>query len=570
MGCAASEPQDNMEEVSEEARDNKRKCMLEGEELANAFELASHYVSGQDDMSTDQQLEFYGLFKQSTAGQCSVDKPSDFDVKRTYKWKAWNKHGDMPQEDAMREYVATVVSMAGPGWLEQAQAAQGAAAEQALASPEPGRPGVPESPMVNTPAKNGQTPSRGLGGHCLSIGEADIDDCDTPRHKRMRAGSIVGELLDPDQPVPPYPLPLPDALEWSTMDLGAEEQLDEVFILLRDHYVENTGGEFRIYYSKEFLKWDMGPVHTVPEWCLGVRQKADNKLVGFLSGIPVELKVYDEGPGTCAEINFFCIHFDWRKCSHAGISLARLMITEMTRRVYNHGTRIALYTGGQELPNVITRCRYFHRKINCRKLVDCGFSYLPRGMTIEELEEKYELPEEPGLGLRSLELRDIPRCLELLNEHNEKYNLQFYRSFSEEELAHTLMSSDPGIVYSYVLETDGVVTDFTSFYCVPSTILKTSPDNPNGPKEIVGEIKNGYMYYTAVTTVSEEDMLASLLVVGKKENFDVFTVLGCYGLKDKITDDQCKFGRGTGILKYYLYNWQGPTMDDTEMGFLAL
>ena len=42
--------------------------------------------------------------------------------------------------------------------------------------------------------------------------------------------------------------------------------------------------------------------------------------------------MYDEGPGTCAEINFFCIHFDWRKTVHQGTSLARLMITEITRR----------------------------------------------------------------------------------------------------------------------------------------------------------------------------------------------------------------------------------------------
>ena len=74
-----------------------------------------------------------------------------------------------------------------------------------------------------------------------------------------------------------------------------------------------------------------------------------------------------------------------------------------------------------------------------------------------------------------------------------------------------------------------------------------------------------------------------------QEDFDVFTVLSCYGLKDFITGDKCNFGRGTGylldgrfcicdqlnvlvfrILKYYLYNWQGPTMEDTEMGFLAL
>ena len=56
--------------------------------------------------------------------------------------------------------------------------------------------------------------------------------------------------------------------------------------------------------------------------------------------------------------------------------------------------------------------------------MDCGFSYLPRGMTMEQLEDKLALPEEPELPLRAMEPRDIPRCLELLNQHNQKYNLQ--------------------------------------------------------------------------------------------------------------------------------------------------
>lgn len=568
MGCAAADPQNSEEVVASNASDVPR-CTLEGEALTTEFNTSSLFISQQSGFDTDTQLQFYALYKQATAGPCVTAKPSDFDAKKVYKWNAWTRLGEIDQESAMRQYIDSVCRHFGPGWKQSVQSVPGAAGEESV----PSSPN-PMSPAVATPQKGIQagaaaTPG-GLGGHCMPIGEADIDECETPRHKRMQAGSIVGELLDPDQPVPPHPLPLPEPLEWCTVDLQAAEQLEEVFELLRDHYVENTGGEFRIFYSKEFLKWDMDPVNKKPEWCLGIRQKADGKLVGFLSGIPVELKVYDEGPGTCAEINFFCIHFEWRKSAHSGVSLARLMITEMTRRVYNAGVRLALYTGGQELPNVITRARYYHRKINCRKLVDCGFSYLPRGMTMEELEDKFSLPEEPALPLRAMEEKDIPRCLELLNQHNAKYNLQFYRSFSEAELKHTLIAAHPGIVYSYVLETDGVVTDFTSFYCVPSTILKAREDDPEGPKEIVGEIKNGYLYYTSVTTVEEEDMLSSLLVIGKQEGFDVFTVLSCYGLKDKITCDQCRFGRGTGILKYYLYNWQGPTMDDTEMGFLAL
>ena len=62
----------------------------------------------------------------------------------------------------------------------------------------------------------------------MPIGEADIDDLTSPRHKRMKAGTVVGELLDPDQPVPPEPLPLPDPLQWDVVDLQQPDQLEEV------------------------------------------------------------------------------------------------------------------------------------------------------------------------------------------------------------------------------------------------------------------------------------------------------------------------------------------------------
>ena len=89
-------------------------------------------------------------------------------------------------------------------------------------------------------------------------------------------------------------------------------------------------------------------------------------------------------------------------------------------------------------------------------------------------------------GLRPLERRDIVRCLELLAQHNAK--LQMVREFSEEELAHALLPRED-VVFSWVVEgDDGIVTDFFSFYSVPSSIVE------NGV--IVGEIKNAYMYYT--------------------------------------------------------------------------
>ena len=51
------------------------------------------------------------------------------------------------------------------------------------------------------------------------------------------------------------PDPLLDGFEWATLDLEKEEELQELYALLRDHYVEDTSAMFRFNYSTSFLNW---------------------------------------------------------------------------------------------------------------------------------------------------------------------------------------------------------------------------------------------------------------------------------------------------------------------------
>jgi glycylpeptide N-tetradecanoyltransferase len=50
---------------------------------------------------------------------------------------------------------------------------------------------------------------------------------------------------------------------------------------------------FRFDYSTEFLKWALLPPGQYPDWIIGVRMQTTKKLVGFITGIPVNLVVYD-------------------------------------------------------------------------------------------------------------------------------------------------------------------------------------------------------------------------------------------------------------------------------------
>lgn len=52
----------------------------------------------------------------------------------------------------------------------------------------------------------------------------------------------------------------------------------------------------------------------------------------------------------------------------------------------------AVYTAGVVLPKPVASCRYWHRSLNPKKLVEVGFSRLPPRMTMNMLIKLYKLP----------------------------------------------------------------------------------------------------------------------------------------------------------------------------------
>jgi diazepam-binding inhibitor (GABA receptor modulating acyl-CoA-binding protein) len=53
-------------------------------------------------------LILYGLYKQSTIGDCNVSKPNVFDFKGQAKWDAWESNRGLDKLIAMRRYIRKV------------------------------------------------------------------------------------------------------------------------------------------------------------------------------------------------------------------------------------------------------------------------------------------------------------------------------------------------------------------------------------------------------------------------------------------------------------------------------
>jgi hypothetical protein len=112
-----------------------------------------------------------------------------------------------------------------------------------------------------------------------------------------------------------------------TIDLNDPAQTKEVYELLTHHYVEDQDASFRFDYSPEFIEWcvcpscfhfsaplpcplasaklflarrALKPPSYVPDWHVGIRVASTSgsgehtqkgKLVGFIAGIPMDLRI---------------------------------------------------------------------------------------------------------------------------------------------------------------------------------------------------------------------------------------------------------------------------------------
>lgn len=181
--------------------------------------------------------------------------------------------------------------------------------------------------------------------------------------KRKEAQEGAFEALEvKDARVEPYPLP--ETFEWSIIDITKDIELNEVYDFLKEHYVSDNSGMYRFRYTPNFLKWSLTPPDYQKDWIIGVRVKANKKLVGFISGVPLRVCVKGEVVNM-AGIDFLCIHSRLRSKR-----LAPVLIKEVTRRVNLKGFHQAIYTIGKYVPTPIAYTRYYYRPIDYKKLLD--------------------------------------------------------------------------------------------------------------------------------------------------------------------------------------------------------
>ncbi len=310
---------------------------------------------------------------------------------------------------------------------------------------------------------------------------------------------------------------------------------------------------FRFDYSKDFLKWHLTAPGYLKQWHCAIIREDKNQMMGFISAIPVHILI-NEKEVQKVEINFLCVKSHLRSKR-----LAPVLIKEITRRVHLQNIWQAVYTAGILLPKPIATCTYYHRNINIKKLLDCKFTYLSPALNITRAKSVYKIAKETTiLGLRQMEKKDVDGVYKVLNEHLQKYKVRAY--YSKEEVAHWFIPRK-NVVYSYVVENleTGEITDFISFYSLPSSILN---------HDLHKTLFAAYSFFNIANSVTIKELIRNALILANQEKFDVFNALNI--LENEKVFNDLLFGQGDGALRYYFYNYACPEISPSELALVLM
>lgn len=131
-------------------------------------------------------------------------------------------------------------------------------------------------------------------------------------------------------------------------------------------------------------------------------------------------------------------------------------------------------------------------------------------------------------------------------------------TFSQKEVEHFFLSRK-GVIHSYVVEDEKTITDFVSFYSLPSSILK-NPDHKT--------LEAAYSYYNVTTTNRMPQLMMDVLIRARALGYDVFN---CLDVMDNLPClEPLKFSKGDGHLQYYLYNWRTPHLEPKEVAIVLV
>ena len=170
----------------------------------------------------------------------------------------------------------------------------------------------------------------------------------------------------------------------------------------------------------------------------------------------------------------------------------------------------------------------------------------------------FKLPDQPKIkGFRRMEDKDMDKVFCLLFDYMEHFSL--CPVFGKEEFRHWFTPKE-GILECFVVEDEqGNITDMTSFYCLPATVMH---------HPVHKSLKVAFSFYNVATKTPWSDLINDAIIKAKNMEMDVYNALDV--MENNKFLKELKFRPGGGFLKYYLYNWRTPSLRAADVGLVLM
>jgi glycylpeptide N-tetradecanoyltransferase len=340
---------------------------------------------------------------------------------------------------------------------------------------------------------------------------------------------------------------------WTVFDLSNDKEIDEVCDFLNKNYLSDTKDHFRLHYTKEYIRWSLGPNSRM----IGIRaHDVNGPIGGTIASSTRKYQIFNKEM-MVNDINYLCVH---PKLRHR--QLAEMLIEEITRLSLQDGTIVGSFTTQRYVPTPVCRIEFYHRPLNYNKLHKTNFIKLSNNETLEQSTSRFEIRYQHKHKVVKMDICHMKDVYDLLSTYQDKYN--YYQIYSFEEFQHFFSNSD--IVSSFViLDDNGDILDFYSYYRLPYYV-KESDSNKKIPKFINAV----YMHMYTSLNVTQLTIFKSAMLCAYEQGNDVFNSTDVMENGDILFDNFSKFCKGSGYLYYNFYNLACPDLSPKQICRVAL
>jgi len=253
-----------------------------------------------------------------------------------------------------------------------------------------------------------------------------------------------------------------------------------------------------------------------------MREK-NNNIIGIICGIKSKFNINNQIIDS-AIINFLCIHTEWRSKGYGKQLINEMINVGQKCKLLNN----TIFTGPDKLEilkdiNIKSKpfglTSYYFRYLNIKKLIQTGFMHKKNQNIIKKF---FEIKQN-NVVIRRCKEDDMKQMYYIYERNLKRWNVSIF--FSNKEELYNYYKNVENTIHTYVIERNGKVTDWVSFYEISYKLTGT-----------FDELKTANLLRIELSETNIVDVMNQLFNVCKNDGFDIFMMLNIMGIENAIDE----------------------------------